>query len=55
MWSQEWNNVLDIVTPYPNFTSVDITPQLVEQVSPFGSNIGVHYVREIGVLDILSF
>ena len=54
MWSQEWNNILDIVTHYPNSTSVDITPQLVEQVCPFGINIGVHYVREMGVLDILS-
>ena len=34
MWSQQWNNILDIVTPYPNSTSVDVTPQLVEQVSP---------------------
>ena len=32
MWSQEWNNILDIVTPYPNATGVDVTPQLVEQV-----------------------
>ena len=34
MWSQSWDNVLDIVTPYPSSTSVDVTPQLVAQVSP---------------------
>ena len=34
MWSQTWDNVLDLVTPFPNSISVDVTPQLVEQVSP---------------------
>ena len=34
MWSQSWDSLLDIVTPYPNSTSVDVTPQLLAQVSP---------------------
>jgi peptidyl-dipeptidase A len=32
MWSQGWENIMDIVQPYENKTSVDVTPVLKEQV-----------------------
>ncbi|XP_077996679.1 angiotensin-converting enzyme-like [Glandiceps talaboti] len=31
MWAQSWGNVLDLVLPYPDKTSIDITPELVKQ------------------------
>ena len=32
MWSQVWENIMDIVQPYQNKTFVDVTPVLKEQV-----------------------
>ncbi|XP_023709018.2 angiotensin-converting enzyme-like [Cryptotermes secundus] len=31
MWSQTWNNILDISTPYPDKEAVDVTPQMQKQ------------------------
>ncbi|KAJ9598396.1 hypothetical protein L9F63_010918, partial [Diploptera punctata] len=31
MWSQTWNNILDISMPYPEKEAVDVTPQMVKQ------------------------
>lgn len=31
MWAQQWNNVYDIVAPYPEAESVDVTPELQAQ------------------------
>ncbi|XP_041371786.1 uncharacterized protein LOC121385251 [Gigantopelta aegis] len=31
MWAQEWNNLYDILQPYKNRSSVDITPAMVRQ------------------------
>ncbi|XP_023709010.1 angiotensin-converting enzyme isoform X1 [Cryptotermes secundus] len=31
MWSQTWNNILDISTPYPDKEAVDVTPQMKKQ------------------------
>ncbi|XP_033730620.1 angiotensin-converting enzyme-like isoform X2 [Pecten maximus] len=31
MWSQEWVNIYDLVEPYPEATSVDITAKMVEK------------------------
>ncbi|XP_063230814.1 angiotensin-converting enzyme-like [Bacillus rossius redtenbacheri] len=31
MWSQTWNNILDITTPYPQVEAVDVTSQMVKQ------------------------
>ncbi len=33
MWAQTWSDLLKELTPYPNISSVDVTPQMVEQVS----------------------
>ncbi|XP_071521484.1 angiotensin-converting enzyme-like [Panulirus ornatus] len=30
MWAQEWGEIYDLITPYPNKTSVDITPEMVK-------------------------
>jgi hypothetical protein len=32
MWSQAWNNILDISTPYPEKEGVDVTLQMKKQV-----------------------
>ena len=29
MWGLSWNNVYDIVTPFPSKTSIDITPEMI--------------------------
>ncbi|XP_033103605.1 angiotensin-converting enzyme-like [Anneissia japonica] len=31
MWGRFWGEIYDVVEPYPDATSVDVTPQLVEQ------------------------
>lgn len=31
MWAQQWNNIYDIVAPYPEAESVDVTPALQAQ------------------------
>ncbi|KAL5009469.1 hypothetical protein ScPMuIL_011774 [Solemya velum] len=31
MWAQQWNNIYDLVIPYPGKESVDVTPALREQ------------------------
>lgn len=31
MWSQEWGNIWDVVEPYPDAPSLDVTAKLVEQ------------------------
>ena len=33
MWAQSWENIFDIVKPFPNATGVDVTKSLVDQVS----------------------
>jgi hypothetical protein len=33
MWAQSWENIFDIVKPFPNATGVDVTKSLIEQVS----------------------
>ena len=33
MWSQSWAEIYDLAIPYPGKTSVDVTPQMVQQVS----------------------
>ena len=32
MWAQSWANILPIVQPYPNRTSVDVSDEMVRQV-----------------------
>jgi peptidyl-dipeptidase A len=32
MWAQEWTNILDLMTPYPDRKSVDITNTLIQKV-----------------------
>jgi hypothetical protein len=33
MWAQEWNNIYDLVIPFKNKASVDVTPTMVTQVA----------------------
>jgi peptidyl-dipeptidase A len=33
MWAQSWENIYDIVKPFPNATGVDVTKTLNDQVS----------------------
>ena len=33
MWAQSWENIFDIVKPFPNATGVDVTTALNDQVS----------------------
>jgi peptidyl-dipeptidase A len=33
MWTQTWNNILDISTPYPGKEVLDVTPQMKKQVT----------------------
>lgn len=32
MWSQSWSNIYDLLTPYPNAISVDITKKMKDKV-----------------------
>ena len=31
MWSQEWEDIIDIVIPYPNKPSIDVTKEMIKQ------------------------
>uniref|UniRef100_A0A4W3HQC2 Angiotensin-converting enzyme n=1 Tax=Callorhinchus milii TaxID=7868 RepID=A0A4W3HQC2_CALMI len=31
MWAQSWNNIYDLLTPYPNVSHVDATPAMIAQ------------------------
>lgn len=31
MWSQDWSNIYELVAPYPNVPSTDVTPELKKQ------------------------
>jgi hypothetical protein len=44
MWAQSWENIYDIVKPFPNATGVDVTKSLNDQVS---------YHQPSGVVPIL--
>ena len=35
MWSQQWNRIEDILRPFPNAPSVDVTDEMVRQVTKF--------------------
>ena len=30
MWAQEWNNIIDLVIPYPRATSMNVTKALLD-------------------------
>lgn len=32
MWAQQWNNVYDLMIPYPEKPNLDVTSTMVEQV-----------------------
>ena len=32
MWAQQWNNIYDLVVPFPGKESVDVTEAMVKQV-----------------------
>lgn len=32
MWAQQWNNIYDLVVPFPGKESVDVTDEMVKQV-----------------------
>ena len=32
MWAQQWNNIYDIVEPYPGREKIDVTPEMIKQV-----------------------
>lgn len=31
MWAQEWDDIMDIVMPYPEFPLLDVTPEMKRQ------------------------
>ena len=31
MWAQQWNNIADLVKPYPDKPSIDVTEAMVKQ------------------------
>lgn len=33
MWAQSWTNIYDITQPYPGKNVLDVTPEMVKQVS----------------------
>lgn len=35
MWAQSWTNIYDITQPYPGKNMVDVTPEMIKQVSGF--------------------
>jgi hypothetical protein len=33
MWGQSWSNILDVTIPYPGKNFLDVTTEMVQQVS----------------------
>ncbi|XP_064594923.1 angiotensin-converting enzyme-like [Liolophura sinensis] len=56
MWAQQWDNILDVVLPYPNKQSVDVTPEMIKQnytslkmfetAESFFTSLGLKKMRE---------
>lgn len=32
MWAQQWNNIYDLMIPYPEKPNLDVTSTMVQQV-----------------------
>jgi peptidyl-dipeptidase A len=43
MWGQSWSNALDVTIPYPGKNFLDVTTEMVEQVSELGSGRGLFH------------
>lgn len=41
MWAQEWNNIYDIVEPYPGHGTIDVTKKMREDGWTAESMFGV--------------
>lgn len=33
MWAQSWNNIYDMMIPFPDKPNIDVTSEMVKQVS----------------------
>ena len=33
MWAQQWNNIYDLVEPFKGVQEIDVTPEMLRQVS----------------------
>lgn len=40
MWAQTWNNIYDMMIPFPDKPNIDVTDEMVRQVSRTGSFYG---------------
>lgn len=38
MWAQQWSNIYDLLIPFPDASSVDITAKMKEQVPVQGTS-----------------
>lgn len=36
MWAQTWNNIYDMMIPFPGKASMDVTEEMIHQVSVKG-------------------
>lgn len=44
MWAQDWSNIYDLLVPYPNATSTNLTKLLIE------NNYTVHKMFKVWIL-----
>ncbi|XP_061410805.1 angiotensin-converting enzyme-like [Lethenteron reissneri] len=54
MWSQQWNNIFDMVVPYPGKTSVDVTDTMLEQGwnATHMFRISENFFKDLGLLEM---
>ena len=45
MWAQDWSNIYDLLVPYPNATSTNLTKLLIE------NNYTVHKMFKVWILN----
>ena len=43
MWAQTWNNIYSMMIPFPDKPNIDVTDEMVKQVSEGGKEFFCHW------------
>lgn len=47
MWAQSWNNLYSLMVPFPDKPNIDVTDEMVKQVSVYSTAAGKAIILEI--------
>lgn len=55
MWAQTWNNLYDLMIPFPDKPNIDVTQEMSDQVSVCSTVVGKAIILEVIVINLLSW